>query len=88
MSKRSRRLQLIALILEQYGFNIGTKGDLIVARLANMPQAEMLTVLDQIGRLISFTRQLDAVLNDDHAVKRYAQSFLDGNYVYAGSAQH
>ena len=88
ISKRSRRLQLIALILEQYGFTIGTKGDLIVARLANMPQAEMLAVLDQLGRLISFTRQLDAVLNDDHAVKRYAQSFLDENYVYAGSAQH
>lgn len=88
ISKRSRRLQLIALVLEQYGFNSGTKGDLIVARLANMPQAEMLTVLDQLGRLISFTRQLDAVLNDDHAVKLYAQSFLDGSYAYAGSAQH
>jgi pyruvate,water dikinase len=87
ISKRSRRLQLIALVLEQYGFTIGTKGDLIVARLANMPQAEMLTVLDQLGRLISFTRQLDAVLNDDDAVTHYAQSFLDGNYVYAGSAQ-
>jgi pyruvate, water dikinase len=87
MSKRSRRLQLIALILEHYGFTMGTKGDLIVARLANMAQAEMLTVLDQLGRLISFTRQLDAVLNDDHAVAHYAQSFLDGSYAYAGSAQ-
>ena len=87
MSKRSRRLQLIALILEHYGFTIGTKGDLIVARLANMPQAEMQIVLDQLGRLISFTRQLDAVLNDDHAVTHYAQSFLDWNYAYAGSAQ-
>jgi pyruvate,water dikinase len=86
MSKRSRRLQLIALILEHYGFTMGTKGDLIVARLANMPQAEMLVVLDQLGRLISFTRQLDAVLNDDHAVKYYVQSFLDGSYAYAGSS--
>ena len=87
MSKRSRRLQLIALVLEQYGFTIGTKGDLIVARLANMARAEMLVVLDQLGRLISYTRQLDAVLNDDPAVRRYAQSFLDENYRYAGSVQ-
>ncbi len=86
ISKRSRRLQLIALILEHYGFTMGTKGDLIVARLANMAQAEMLIVLDQVGRLISFTRQLDAVLNDDHAVKHYAQLFLDEHYQYAGYA--
>ncbi len=86
IAKRSRRLQLIAQILEHYGFTMGTKGDLIVARLANRPQAEMLTVLDQLGRLISFTRQLDAVLNDDHAVTHYVQSFLDGSYAYAGSS--
>ena len=38
MTKRSRRLQLIAEILGEYGFNIKTKGDLIVARLANIRQ--------------------------------------------------
>jgi pyruvate,water dikinase len=80
MTKRSRRLQLIAEILGEYGFNIKTKGDLIVARLANIGRDEAESVLDQLGRLISYTRQLDAVLNDDHAVKRYARNFLDGIY--------
>jgi len=80
MTKRSRRLELIAAILGEYGFNIKTKGDLIVARLANIQQAEAEKLLDQIGRLFSYTRQLDAVLNDDHAIERYARSFLDGNY--------
>jgi pyruvate, water dikinase len=80
MTKRSRRLELIAAILGEYGFNIKTKGDLIVARLANIQQAEAEKLLDRIGRLFSYTRQLDAVLNDDHAVERYAKSFLDGNY--------
>jgi pyruvate,water dikinase len=86
MTKRSRRLQLIAAILEEYGFNIKTKGDLIVARLANIQQAEAETVLDQLGRLFSYTRQLDAVLNDDHAVERYAKSFLEGKYELVESA--
>jgi len=80
MTKRSRRLQLIAEILGEYGFNIRTKGDLIVARLANIDRDEAENVLDQLGRLISYTRQLDAVLRDDHAVKRYARNFLDGIY--------
>ena len=80
MTKRSRRLQLIAEILGEYGFNIKTKGDLIVARLANIDREEAVTILDQLGRLISYTRQLDAVLQDDHAVKRYARNFLDGIY--------
>jgi hypothetical protein len=51
-----------------------------VARLANIQQAEAEKLLDRIGRLFSYTRQLDAMLNDDHAVERYAKSFLDGNY--------
>jgi pyruvate,water dikinase len=80
MTKRSRRLQLIAEILGEYGFNIKTKGDLIVARLANIDRDEAENILDQLGRLISFTRQLDAVLRDDQAVKRYARNFLDGIY--------
>ncbi len=83
MTKRSRRLELIAAILGEYGFNIKTKGDLIVARLANIRQAEAEKLLDRIGRLFSYTRQLDAMLNDDHAVERYAKSFLDGNYELA-----
>jgi pyruvate, water dikinase len=80
MTKRSRRLQLIAEILGEYGFNIKTKGDLIVARLANIGRNEAESILDQLGRLISFTRQLDTVLQDDHMVKRYARNFLDGRY--------
>jgi pyruvate,water dikinase len=85
MSKRSRRLQLIATILREHGFNIKTKGDFIVARLANIRQADAESVLDQIGRLFSYTRQLDAVLNDDDAVERFARSFQSGNYELVGA---
>jgi pyruvate,water dikinase len=82
MTKRSRRLQLIGVILGEYGFNIKTKGDLIVARLANIGRSEAENVLDQLGRLISYTRQLDAILQDDQSVERYARNFLQGIYEY------
>jgi pyruvate,water dikinase len=80
ISKRSRRIQLIAAVLQEYGFNIKIKGDLIIARLANIRRNEMEIILDQAGRLIAFTRQLDAVLHDDDAVERYRKRFMEGNY--------
>jgi len=85
MTKRSRRLQLLAAILEEYGFAIKTKGDLIVARMANMPQRDAEALLEQMGRLFSYTRQLDAVLNDEVSVERYTRAFLEGNYEAAGA---
>jgi pyruvate,water dikinase len=78
--KRSRRIDLISAILKQYGFNIKTKGDLVIARLANLPQSEMADILDQLGRLIAYTRQLDAMLHDDGIVEVYAKNFLRGDY--------
>ncbi len=78
--KRSRRIELIATILREYGFNLRIKGDLIIARLANLRQDEIVNILDQLGRLIAYTRQLDALLHDDSAVERYAKNFTSGKY--------
>jgi len=78
--KRSRRVELIAAILREYGFNITTKGDLIVARLANIGRDETEALLDKVGRLIAYTRQLDALLHDDSAVTQYTRDFLSGHY--------
>jgi hypothetical protein len=36
--------------------------------------------LDVLGRLISYTRQLDAMLHDDGAVERYKTNFLSERY--------
>jgi pyruvate,water dikinase len=82
MVKRSRRLELIARILREYGFNIRIKGDLLIARLAGLNQEEMEKVLDQTGRLISYARQLDAVLHDDADIERYMKNFLEGVYAF------
>ena len=82
MVKRSRRLELIARILREYGFNIRIKGDLLTARLGGLNPEEMEKVLDQAGRLISYMRQLDAVMHDDAAIERHAKNFLAGVYTY------
>jgi len=70
----------LASILKEYGFTIWTRGDLLIARLANIGQIQMEVVLDQLGRLIAFARKLDALLRDNTAIAYYAQRFKEENY--------
>jgi len=70
ITKRSRRIHLIDLILKEFGFVSKTKGDLIIARLSHIGQEEVLNILNIAGKLIAFTRH----------VERYATQFLSGNY--------
>jgi pyruvate,water dikinase len=80
MVKRSRRISFIAAVLREYGFNLRTKGDFLIARLSNLKRDEMEVILDDLGRLMAFTRQLDAMMHDDGAVDRYARDFLEEKY--------
>jgi pyruvate,water dikinase len=78
--KRSRRVNFIAEVLKEHGFGLNIKGDLLVARLSNISQDRVQELLDQLGRLISYTRQLDAMLHSDELVNRYTADFLAGRY--------
>jgi hypothetical protein len=40
----------------------------------------MADILDQLGRLIAYTRQLDAMLHDDGIAELYARKFMEGDY--------
>lgn len=82
ISKRSRRLRVIERVLTGLGLHVKTRGDLLIARLANHPRDEMLEILDQIGKLLAYTRQLDAELPDDAAVERSVEKFIGTNSVH------
>jgi pyruvate,water dikinase len=76
ITKRSFRLLFMETVLKDRGFLIKLKGDMLIARLAGVGRAEMESQLDLLGRLISYTRQLDAVLQDDAMAMRHAENFL------------
>ncbi len=80
MTKRSRRLRFMEIVLKDRGFLVRLKGDMLIARLAGIGREEMETQLEVLGRLISYTRQLDAVLQDDDMAELYAGNFLAGIY--------
>jgi pyruvate,water dikinase len=76
LTRRSRRAQLLAKILARYDFKVDTKGDLVVARLLHLPQADMVERLKILGRLIGFTRQLDIQLRHDEDIPEFVEAFF------------
>ena len=57
--RRHLRAVLLKEILEKLDFNVTVSADLVVARLKKVAEKEMKAILEQTGRLIGFTRQLD-----------------------------
>ncbi|MDH3394474.1 MAG: hypothetical protein OEL66_10745, partial [Desulfobulbaceae bacterium] len=80
LNSRSRRIMMMARVLATSNFIIKIKGDLMVARISNLAAEEVERILDQIGRLVAFTRQLDALLDSDAKAERLADAFLAGDY--------
>lgn len=77
ISRRSRRVQVLADILSQFHFNVTVKGDLVVARLLHLPKEEIGPRLAVLGKLIGFTRQLDIQLRNDRDIPLFVKTFFD-----------
>ncbi len=76
ITRRSRRAVLLGSILEEFGFKVEKKGDLVIARAVNSSEEQTRAHLYIIGRLIGFLRQLDILMKDDGAVDHYFNRFM------------
>lgn len=79
-TRRTRRVQAIALILEKEDFNVDVKIDKVDARLQKYPRSYIENKLDILGRLLIFTRQMDMLMHTDQSVEWVAKNFVEGNY--------
>jgi pyruvate,water dikinase len=77
LARRARRAELLARILLARGFNVETRGDLVMGRLSRVPREVVIERLRMAGRLIGFTRQLDVRLTSDTVADEYVSAFLD-----------
>jgi pyruvate,water dikinase len=85
ITRRSRRAYLLGQILSYYEFKVETRGDLVVARVHDLPREEISHRLQVIGRLIGFTRQLDIQLRSDGLTSQFVERFFrDHAPGYAG----
>ncbi|HDL18832.1 MAG TPA: pyruvate, water dikinase, partial [Bacteroidetes bacterium] len=73
--RRHRRAVVIQSILEKEDFVVSIEGDLVIAKVKNRSQQELEATLNTIGKLIGFTRQLDAKMQTDEAVQYYVDAF-------------
>ena len=80
ITNRSRRIALMAQVLAEYGFALKATGDLLVGRLSGLSRQEIEKILSDIGRLIGYSRQLDARLDSDEVITILAGRFLAGDY--------
>jgi pyruvate,water dikinase len=78
--RRIRRVRAIAVALVGLDFAVEVKGDRVDARLQKYEAPVIAEKLDQIGRLLIFTRQMDMLMTSEVSVEAVAQNFLAGNY--------
>ena len=78
--RRSRRARMIEKVLAALGFLVETKGDRIRARMAKQEASYLVEKLDQIGRLLIYTRQMDMMMHTESHVDQLTECFLSGNY--------
>jgi pyruvate,water dikinase len=77
ITRRSRRAALLGAILEEFGFKVEKKGDLVIARAVKGTEQGTRVRLTLIGRLIGFLRQLDILMKNDGAVEYYFNHFMN-----------
>ncbi|MBM4274401.1 MAG: phosphoenolpyruvate synthase [Deltaproteobacteria bacterium] len=78
--RRNRRVRAIAIALVGLDFSVDVKGDRVDARLMKYEAPVIEEKLDQIGRLLNFTRQMDMLMTSEVSVEALAKQFLEGNY--------
>jgi pyruvate,water dikinase len=77
---RERRAICLAAILQANGFFVNRQGDLVTATLTDATEETTADALVVLGRLLGFTRLLDAAMTDDDAPHRAAEAFMAGDY--------
>ncbi|MCB2185140.1 MAG: pyruvate, water dikinase [Deltaproteobacteria bacterium] len=88
LARRTRRAQFLAEVLSRYDFRTEVRGDLVIGRIKKLPAFRMLEKMHQLGRLVSYSRQLDVKMQSDEEINFYLQEFIetsDGPYPAAGA---
>jgi pyruvate,water dikinase len=81
-----RRARFLCDVLEANGFFSTVARDLVTASLTGAPRDVTRERLVMLGRLLGFSRLLDAAMTDDEAPQRLARAFLEGRYSVRATA--
>lgn len=74
--RRLLRLEFLREVLTRLGFECHTRGDLIEARIARRPQAELAEAVRLLGLLLGLTRLMDMAMENSAQAQTLAEEFL------------
>ncbi len=75
MDRRIRRVKFIAALLENMDFKVTVKTDLVIGKLKIIDRKFMESVLNILGELTAFTRQLDIKMESEKNVEEFLGLF-------------
>jgi pyruvate,water dikinase len=78
--QRERRALFISEVLEANDFFVDQRGDLVTATILETQQSETEDRLVMLGRLLGFSRLLDATMRDETVHRKVARAFMDGDW--------
>ncbi len=80
LDRRERRAQLLAMLLDDMGFKAQAISDLVRGRLVKYAEEDTVKILEQVGTLLAFSRQLDLALSSDQIMNKIFSAFKDGDF--------
>jgi len=69
--------------LQQLGFDVRIKSDLIDGQLKDVDSKQGLQALDMLGRLLGATRLMDMYLKAAEQIDGFVDDFMQGRYHFA-----
>lgn len=79
LTRRTRRAKLLAEVLAHDDFRTEVRGDLVVGRIKKLPAEVMIEKMRLLGRLVSYSRQLDVKMQNDAQIDQYLDEFFKFN---------
>ena len=83
VDRRERRVRLLSQLLEELGFKVQIKGDLVQGRMVKFPLLQTEQTLELVALLMAFCRQLDLALASEAVMDRCLNAFRRKDYSLA-----
>ncbi len=83
IDRRERRVRLLSRLLEELGFKVRVKGDLVQGRMVKFSLLQSEQTLEMVALLMAFCRQLDLALASEALMDRCLQAFRRKDYSLA-----
>ncbi len=80
VDRRERRVRLLSRLLEDLGFKVQVRGDVVQGRLVKYPLLQSEQTLELVALLMAFCRQLDLALVSETVLDRCLDAFRRKDY--------